>query len=583
MYTPWSSADQTYGRATADKRRELLLRWEALKQERLSWIPTWQDLGDFVLPDSVRFYLTERTSAGSRKDDEIINGTPSVRGVRILAAGMMAGITSPARPWFRITTPDPELADFGAVKVWLSDVESRIRQALARSNIYKQLSKLYYDLAVFGQCPLFVEEDLEDILRATVYPVGSYALANNAKGQVNALYRECGMTVRQLVEKFGEHAVSPQTRSAFKNPNRREQWVDLLHVVQEREPGERKRGDYGPTGMKWKSCWLEVKADMKAGLLGESGYEEMPFPCPRWETTAENSYGTGQPGRLMLGDCKQLQLMEQRKLQLIEKLADPSMNAPASSRMERVGFMPGDVNYLPGTATQKFEPAYQVHPAAVPGLREEIAAVEARIAMACYADLWLMFSAADDGQPITAREVAERHEEKMLQLGPVMENLEDELLDPLIDRVFGILYRRGFLPPAPEELAGGELRIEYISMMAQAQKALGTANMERLLGTVGNVAGVAPEVLDNFDMDETVRTLADMYGAPPKIVRTKQAVQRIRAAKAKAAAEQKQAEGMMAAAQGAQLLSQADMSTDNALTRLANNMGPIVAAQARGR
>jgi len=584
VYTPWSSADQTYGKATADARRDILLRWEQLKQQRLSWIPTWQALGDFVLPDSVRFYLSDRERAGERNDEQIINGTPSYRGVRILAAGMMAGITSPARPWFRITTPDPELAEHGAVKVWLAEVEDRIRQALARSNIYKQLSKLYYDLAVFGQCPLFIEEDPEDILRATVYPVGSYALANNARGQVNTLMRECGMTVRQMVEKFGEESLSTASRAAFRTISRRDQWVDLLHVITEREPSERKRGDLGPGGMRWKSCWLELKADMKSGLLGEGGYEEFPFPCPRWETTAENSYGTGQPGRLMLGDCKQLQLMESRKLQLIEKLADPPMQGPTGMRMERISLMPGEMNYVPGNAQQKFQPAYEVHPQGLPGLRAEIAAVENRIAQACFADLWLMFSAADDGEPITAREVAERHEEKMLQLGPVMENLEDELLDPVIDRVFGILMRNGFLPPAPDELMGGELRIEYISMMAQAQKLLGTANLERLLGTLGNVAGVAPEVLDNFDLDETVRTLADMYGSPPKILRTKQAVERLRAAKAKAARDQQGLQMAAAAAEGAKTLSEAKLTDDNALTRMVNNAsGPIAAAQARGR
>lgn len=568
--------------STGDQRRDILLRWEVLKQERQQWLPTWMDLGDFVLPDSVRFYLTDRSRAGQRKDDEIINGTPSYRGVRVLGAGMMAGITSPARPWFRLTTPNPELSEQGAVKVWLADVEDIIRQCLARSNIYKQLSKLYYDLAVFGQCPLFIEEDPDDIFRATVYPVGSYALANNARGQVNTLFRECGMTVRQVVEKFGEEHLSSITRAAWKNKNRREQWVDLLHIVTAREPGERARGDYSGRGMPWKSCWLELRADSKAGLLGEGGFNENPLLAPRWETTAENSYGTGNPGRLMLGDCKQLQLMESRKLQLIEKLADPPMQGPATMRMERINLMPGEMNYVPGNAQAKFMPAYEVAPQALQGLRVEIAAVEQRIQQACYADLWLMFAQAEQGQPITAREVNELHEEKMLQLGPVMENLEDELLDPLIDRVFGILLRNGYLPPAPDELAGGELRIEYISMMAQAQKMLGTANIERLIGTVGNIAGIVPAALDNIDFDETVRTLADQYGAAPKIVRTKQAVARLRALQAQAQKAQQQVAAGLAAVEGAKNLAAADMSGDNGLTRLVNNAGPIVGAQSRG-
>jgi Bacteriophage head to tail connecting protein len=580
-YEPYSSvqAESGFGGSSAlELRQSLMLTWQALKAQRLTWEPVWRDLVDHVLPDAGRFILSDKLRAGQRHDLEIINGTPT-RACRVLAAGMMAGITSPARPWFRLITPDPNLSELGPVKLWLAEVEDRIRQALARSNIYKVLSKLYYDLSTFGQCPIFVEEDASDILRGSLYPVGSYCLTTDSAGRVDGLWRECGMTVRQLVQRFGKANLSAATQAKTRSANRQEDWVDLLHVVTARAPGERK--GYGGRGMPWKSCWLELNASKTDGLLSEGGFEEFPVMAPRWETTGENVYGTGNPGRLALGDCKQLQLMESRKLQLIEKLADPPMNGPSNMRMERVSFMPGDVNYGTGAqAHQKFEPAYEVNPTALAGLREELRAVQERINGAYYADLWLMFAEAEQGQPITAREVAERHEEKMLQLGPVMENLEDELLDPLIDRSFGILLRSGYLPPAPQELSGGQLRIEYISMMAQAQKMLGTANIERVLGTLGNVAGVDASVLDNFDLDETMRVYADNMGVSPKIIRTKTAVEKIRAMRAKQQQDAQRMQAMAAAAQGAQVLSQADMSGDNALTRIARNAGPIVGAQA---
>lgn len=580
-YDGYSSAQsQTSAEGENERRQQILLTWQALKQQRLTWEPVWKDLVEHILPDAGRFLLSDKLRAGQRNDLEIINGTPT-RACRVLAAGMMAGITSPARPWFRLTTPDPALSEMGPVKLWLSEVEDRIRQALARSNIYKVLSKLYYDLGTFGQCPIFIEEDAGDILRASLYPIGSYCLTTDSAARVDGLWRECGMTVRQLIERFGEGKVSASVRTKARSASRMEDWVDLLHVVTARAPAERQ--GYGGRGMPYKSCWLELNASKTDGLLGEGGFEEFPVCAPRWETTGENVYGTGNPGRLAIGDCKQLQLMESRKLQLIEKLADPPMTGPSNMRMERVSFMPGDVNYVTGAmAHQKFEPAYEVNPAGLTGLREELRAVQERINGAYYADLWLMFAEADAGQPITAREVAERHEEKMLQLGPVMENLEDELLDPLIDRVFGILLRNGYLPPAPAELAGGQLRVEYISMMAQAQKMLGTANIERVLGTLGNVAGVDASVLDNFDLDETMRVYADNMGITPKIIRTKSAVARIRAARAAQKQQEQQMQAMGAAVEGAKNLAAADMSGDNALTRVARNAGPIGGAMSRG-
>src|SRR5262249_34923595 len=145
------------------------------------------------------------------------------------------------------------------------------------------------------------------------------------------------------------------------------------------------------------------------------------------------------------------------------------------------------------------------------------------------------------------------------------------------DRCFGILWRKGFIPPAPPELQGVPLRIEYISMMAQAQKMLGTANIERLLAVAGNAAAAAPSVLDNIDMDEALRTLADNYGVPPKIIRTKDQVAKTRAAKAQQQADAQRAQMMAEAAKGASVLAGADMTNDNALTRIVGNAGPIVA------
>ena len=174
---------------------------------------------------------------------------------------------------------------------------------------------------------------------------------------------------------------------------------------------------------------------------------------------------------------------------------------------------------------------------------------------------------------MTAREVVERHEEKMLQLGPVMERLTDELLDPLIDRTFSVLLRNGDLPPPPEELQGMELKVEYISILAQAQKLVGTSAVERLASFVGNLAGVRPEVLDKINFDEMVDQYGGMLGVPPQLIRPDEEVAKLRQARAQQAAQAQQAEAAAASVQGARVLSETDTSSDNALTRILSNLG----------
>ncbi len=72
----------------------------------------------------------------------------------------------------------------------------------------------------------------------------------------------------------------------------------------------------------------------------------------------------------------------------------------------------------------------------------------------------------------TATEVAERRDEKLVMLGPVLERLHDDLLEPLIGRVFQIMARVGQIPPPPSPMLDGmRLQPEYVSPMAALQAA----------------------------------------------------------------------------------------------------------------
>jgi hypothetical protein len=548
-------------------RKRYLDRWQALKNERSGWEAHWRDLSDQVNPRRARFLTTNRNK--SVRNDKIINSTPRYA-ARVLASGMMAGVTSPAREWFRLTTPDPDMAEFGPVREWLHVVEVRLRDGFRRSNLYNCLHNLYADLPVVGVAPLHVDEDARSLFRGYVYPVGSYALANSARLQVDTVYRETSLTVGQLVERFGLGACSRSVRERFQR-GAIDEWVEVIHVV---EPNRHSRIWMPGTGnMAIRSAWFEVNADDETGLLRESGYEEMPVMAPRWDATGEDVYGSSCPGMDALGDCKALQLLERRKAQIVGKTARPPMVAPGALRNTGGGdFDEGGTTYLDSTSSgQKIEPAQVMPPAALSSVAEMIARHEERIQSAFYADLWLML--ANNATTMTAREVAERHEEKMLQLGPVLERLQDELLDPLIDRTFAILLRSGMLPDPPEELQGQDLRVEYVSIISQAQKLLGVTALREHVAFVTAFAPTRPDALDKLDVDATIDAHADAIGVPPNVNLSGEKVAAIREGRA---AEQQQAQEMQQAAamvQGAQTLSQTSMEGDTGLNRLLGAYG----------
>jgi len=530
-----------------------------IKDERSTFFGHWEELSDYIMPRRGRF-LTSKSNDGSKKNNKIIDSTGSMA-VRTLSAGMMSGITSPARPWFRLATPESALMEQSDVKQWLFSVEKTMRDIFSRSNLYNSLQTVYEELAVFGTGALLISEDFDDVIRCYPFTVGEYGIAQSHRLQVDTFYREFNMTVAQVVEQFGLDKCSDAVQTMFKN-GQLDKWVEILHVIEPNSVREYSKKDN--LNMPFHSCYVE-KASKNERKLLESGYEEFPVLAPRWHVTGVDIYGRS-PGMDVLGDVKALQIEQKRKAQGIDKMVNPPLQAPSSLRGQSASVLPGGVTYVDTMQGNQggFRPTYEVNPR-LAELQQDIQETQYRIQQGFYSDLFQMMMNSDRRQ-ITAREIDERHEEKLLMLGPVLERLHTELLNPLIDRTFNIMARNELLPPAPEELAGVTLKVEYISVMAQAQKAIGTGAIERLAGFIGNMAAAKPEVLDKFDADQSVDEYAEMLGVPPKIVVPDDVVQQIREQREQMQQQQMAMEQAQMGAQAAKVMSDADTEGNNVLT-----------------
>lgn len=544
-------------------------RWTDLKTQRAPYDGPWREIGEYVQPRRTRFFTWDRQSAGTKKNFNIINSSPT-RAVEVNAAGMQAGITSPTRPWFRTTTSDKTLAELDSVKQWLGKVDDEMYRVFAGSNIYLKLHEVYLDLGPFGTSVMHIEEDVEQVIRAYVFPIGSYALAASAKGLVDTVFRALQMRVEQLVDQFGYDNCSQRVRSAYDRKSF-DDWVEVLHVM---EPNRKRvKGRIGREGMKYRSCWMELSATETDGFLREAGFNECPFVAPRWGTTGEDVYGSC-PGMTAIGDCKTLQMLEREALRITEKLADPPMVGPSSMREEPVDLEPGGINYEdPSTTGRGFRPAIELPGNALTAVEGQITRVDARIRKMFMEDLWLMLAQDDSTGQKTATEVIELRTEKMLQLGPMLERFQDEALRPLIERVFAILLRNGMIPPPPVELSGQPLKVEYISILAQAQKMAGIQALQELSRFATGLGESNPDVLDNLDEDAMVTEYADNLGTPPEMLRPKDEVAARRAARQKQAQQMQQMQQAQAAATTAKTASEANTTDDNALTRVLSANG----------
>lgn len=566
-------------------RTQYLKRLTQLRIERSSWLEHWMDLSWFCLPRQSRFTTTDR-NLGYRKDRLIINSR-ATKDLRTMAAGMMSGISSPARPWFKLTTRDPDLAQFESVKEWLGLVEDRIRVAFAKSNIYRAFHTMYLDLGLYGTAAAVIEADEKDMLRAYVQPVGAYMLAQDGSCRVDTLYRELSLNIGQLVDRFGLENCSNWVQWNYRKGNY-DIWTYIIHVIEPNRVIDNVRWEAKFKAIR--SAWFELGAfsgstgydTSDSGYSGEplnflleSGYEESPIITPRWQTTGmEDAYGSS-PGMDCLGDIRSLQSLEKAKAKLVAKLADPPMKGPASMKVGKASLVAGDFTPVDDTAANaKFEPAQIVDPRGLEALYEDVKAHEQRIDASLFVDVWQMFQSGQEDPQKTATEIAALKEEKLQILGPILENVHGEMLGPTIHRAFNILWRAGQIPKPPPELAGQDMDVEYISTAAQAQRAIGVQALQSLVSFTTAIAEAGrPDAWDNVDVDEVVESFGDKVGADPKAILPKEQVQAIRQQRAQQQAAQAQAEQAAQQAKAARDLSAADTSGDNGLTRLLDGMG----------
>lgn len=539
-------------------------RWGELDTEWQSWRDVYAQLSDFVLPFAGRFSETDR-NLGTRRYGNIFDST-ATRALNVLGAGLMSGMSSPARPWFRLGTADPELANFQPVKLWLNDVQRRMLDLFQRTNVYQFLHSAYLELGLYGTASTFLADDFENVLFGYPLTCGEYRISANYRGEVDTLARKFQKTIGQVVREFGLERCSQATKNLYQAGNL-DAWVTLYHLIEPRaDRDQSRRGD--ALNMAFASKYWEEGAKNEESFLRESGFEEFPAICPRWQLFGSDIYGNS-PGMVALGDVKQLQHEQLRKAEAIDYQTRPPLQVPSVLKNRDTNMLPGGVTYYDSATPQAgIRSMWEVN-LNLSYLQADIADVRERINACFFVDLFLMLQGQDRTQ-MTATEVAERHEEKLLMLGPTLERLHDEALNPLVERAFGRMLTLGLLPPPPEEMNGQELNVEFISMLAQAQRAVGVNGTDRFLMGLGTMAQMKPEVMDKLDADQAVDIYADQLGVDPRIIVGNEKVALIRQQRAQAQQAAAAAEMANSMSQTAANLGGIDTAQPNGLTDLMN-------------
>ncbi len=538
--------------------RDIKVRWDKMVDRRSQWDIINQDLAELIMPH--RGNITTIRTPGAKQTSNLFDSTAIFANV-ILAASMHGSVTNNSIKWFRLKMRDEQLNGDVGVRDWLQDVGTPMLLAFRQSNFNSQLSELYLDLGAFGMGNLLLEERPEDEaigegfrgFQFSARPPGTYTVSENSLGAVDTVYYKTTMALRAAADRWGGVSLSKESQESLLKDQ--EKPISLLHAVFPRPMSERR----GQRTHPWASWWMEI--ENKPHKIAEGGFHEFPFMVPRWQKTSGEMYGRG-PGHVALPDIKTLNKAKQLELRAWAKAIDPPMKILHDGIIGAIDITPSGftvVESMNAMEALKSEIQLDVTQSKSAEIRESIRQI-------FYTDLLLQLMARV-GPAMTATEVIAKQQILQEILGPTFGRLVFELLNPLIDRSFGLMSRAGALPEAPQILVdlqrdqGVNIDVEYEGPLARGQRNQEVQNLTSTILEARAMVGEQdqPGIVDDvFDLEEAIRKMAEVRGIPSSIVRTKDQVAQLQDARSKARERVQQQDELKKGAEALASASQAE-------------------------
>ena len=537
-------------------------RLDKLEADRGTWESHWQEILDYVMPRKAE--ITFLRSRGEKRTEVLFDST-AITANNLLAASLQGTLTSPSLPWFSLKLRDDDANKIRDVQIWLEDTARRMYAVFNESNFNTEVHEMYLDLCSVGTSAIFVEEANEGFLQGGLHfntlHIAEYFIQENSTGRVDTLYRKYKMTARQAVQEFGEDNVGTKIKEAVKaKPDTQ---FNFIHAVEPTPDYERSVGMKSKTKLPYHSCHVCFEDKM---VVRVGGYNEFPYLVPRWSKATGEIFGRS-PSYNALPDIKTLNKAVEIGLKAWAKAIDPPLLVTDDGVIGRVRMTPGGITVVRSDTAIK--PLQIGSNWQITDLKEN--QLRTAIRQAYYSDQLQL----QEGPQMTATEVQVRYELMQRLLGPTLGRFQTEFLNPLIERVFGIMLRSDALTPRPSEMEGMNMDIEYVGPLARSQRMEEAIAVERLYQLAMQVVQVDPTVMDVINHEQAIRMRATLLGVPKTVLRGEDEVAEIR--EQRAAAQQQAQEQAMAQQQADTALSQGKAMTEMSKPETKEGMEEAVA------
>ena len=510
----------------SNQAKAIVNRYQKLKSDRAVRDTLWDEIASYM-----QFRKSNILSKVSTPEELTVNvqDMTAVQANLTMAAGQLSYIAPVDSIWF--VFEDDEKDETKAK--FYRNASQKAREKLVESNFYLEFHESLLDRGAFAISCLYVDFEDDKLIFRNI-PIGSYVVAEDKNGFVDTVIREFELTIKNAIAKFGEENLPP----ALIKDRTMDDKISFIHCVKPNKKYDPEKAT--PEFKKFSSYYVSIG---ESKIIQEGGYDEMPYIVSRFNSYDADPYGYG-PGIQALPVIKQIQRIEEDIDIIAEKLARPPILAPSTQAFE-IESQAAGVTLFDASNPDAIPREWQTegrYDVAVDRAEKKREMIDAMF----FVPLFQMFGSLEDRQR-TATEIVARESEKLITFSPTFSRLVAEFLNPMLERVFGLLLRQGEFGEIPAELRGADFRITYMSKISLALKNLQTQSFFQFLEASALIAQIDPSVVDNLDTDEAFRQSAATFNVPEKFLRDKEDIEKIREDRAQ------QQQQMQAVEQAAQL------------------------------
>lgn len=506
---------------------QIIEQFNKLKSQRANWESLWQEIAEYVLParDDVQFWRTP----GEKKYTHLLDSTATTE-CELLAGALHGMLTNPSGFFFGLTTGDALLDMDDAARNYMQQCVRIMHDSLNASNFQTEVHELYLNLIAFGFSPMSMEEDPDTDVRFANRSIREVYLKENSHGVVDTIFRNYKAYATDLVDDFGYDELPKKIQEAY-DKGKTDQW----EVIYACYPKRRVTGADNSVHS-FVSQYVLVAEKLN---LEVSGFRDSPWLTPRWSKANGETYGRG-PGDKALPEAKVVNKMTETTLRGAQKVVDPPLQVPDDGFIMNVNTKPGGLTFYRAGSNDRVEKVFD--DARIDFGFQSIEMKQKQIRAAFYSDQLKL----REGPQMTATEVSERVEQALRFLGPMLGRQQREFLAPLVERLYGILVRKGKLPEVPAILENKPLKIQYTSVMAMSQRLSELQSIGRTMQNIAPFASADPTTLDVFNGQRAAKYIAKLVNFPQEILNSKEEMAQIAQSRqqAQAAAQQAQQQAM---------------------------------------